>query len=77
MRTDVINVNSIHLINAINSDLIETEMLIDFEHSIKMKENFHPSHFESHKIPIHILTQEIAKLWQILQGILYVSLEEA
>lgn len=66
-----------YLINAINSDLIETEILIDYEHSIKLKENFHPSYFESHKIPIHIFTQEIAKLWNIVQGILNVPLGEA
>ena len=61
---DRIKVYSTGLVHAKNSDSLENGNLKDYKASINLKEIVIPSHFESHRLSVHIIFLVVAKTMQ-------------
>ena len=69
--TDIIKVDTINLINSVESDKQKIGVLKNYKATLRVKENCSPSYFEARRIPIHLRPMVIKKLEEMInQGIL-------
>ena len=68
---DVLKVDTTKLINSIKAKRNNIGLFRGYKASIRLKENHHPTYFESRRLPVHILPAVVAKLKKMIeQGIL-------
>ena len=68
---DVLKVNTLKLVNSMESEEQEIELLKGYKASNHLKENYHPRYIQGRQVLIHILPIVVSKLKKmILQGIL-------
>ena len=68
---DVLKVDTLKLVNSMESEELEIGLLKGYEASIHLKVNYHPRYIQARRLSIHILPVVVSKLKKMIQqGIL-------